>query len=104
MNEQELMKSIEDANTIDEVWEAASKAGIDRASFDAMVEKADKEQDEEISETALESVTGGGYLFYRLGLYIYAKIQQIRKKRYQAGYDEEIMSDNRLRGTCENKK
>ena len=102
MNDQELMNSIEDANTIDEVWEAAFKAGIDRASFDAMVEKADKEQ-EEISETDLESVTGGSWLVH-IGFYFYAKIQQIRQSRYQSGYDEEIMSDKRIRGTCENKK
>ena len=103
MNEQELMKSIEEAKTIDEVWDVASKAGIDRASFDAMIEKADNEQDEEISETDLESVTGGSWLI-RIGLFIYAKLQKIRQSRYQSGYDEEIMSDKRLRGTCENKK
>lgn len=103
MNEQELMKSIEDAKTIDEVWNVASKAGVDRASFDAMIQKASKEQDEEISEIDLESVAGGSWIL-RIGLYIYAKIQQIRQSRYQSGYDEEIMSDNRLRATCENKK
>ena len=76
MNEQELMKSIEDAKTIDEVWNVASKAGVDRASFDAMIQKASKEQDEEISEIDLESVAGGSWIL-RIGLYIYAKITGI---------------------------
>ena len=104
MNEQELMKSIEDAKSIDEVWAAASKAGIDRSSFDAMIEKADSEQDEEISETDLESVNGGGTWLIRIGFHIIAKIQKIRQSRYQTGFDEESMSDKRLRATCENKK
>ena len=108
MNEQELLDSVENANTVEEVWEVVSKAGVDRASFDAMIDVADKEQDDEINETDLEDVNGGsiiggliaGYLASR----IIKKVKKIRKQRYQLGYDEEIMSDNRLSGTCENKK
>ena len=59
MNEQEFVKSIEEANTIEEVWEAASKAGMDKASFDAMVETVQKQQGDEISEGDLENVSGG---------------------------------------------
>ena len=59
MNEQEFVKSIEEANTIEEVWEAASKAGMDKASFDAVVETVQKQQGDEISEGDLENVSGG---------------------------------------------
>lgn len=113
MNEQEFLNSIENADTLEEVWEAASKAGMDKASFDAMVEAAEKGQDDEISDADLENVSGGffgisgflgGYYAVRAGRAIIRKIKKIRKDRYQTGYDEEIMSDNRLQGTCENKK
>ena len=107
MNEQELLNSIENADTLEEVWEAASKAGVDKASFDALVEAAEKGQDDEIGDADLENVSGGGILTSLATVYVVSrvikKLKKIRKDRYQAGYDEEIMSDNRLKGTCENK-
>ena len=60
MNEQEFVKSIEEAKSIEEVWEVASKAGMDKASFDAMVKSMQNQQSDEISETDLEKVSGGG--------------------------------------------
>ena len=38
MNEQEFVKSIEEAQTIEEVWEVASKAGMDKASFEQLLQ------------------------------------------------------------------
>ena len=79
MNEQEFVKSIEEANTIEEVWEAASKAGMDKASFDAMVETVQKQQGDEISEVDLENVSGGNawwalkIAFGPIGLTVLAK-------------------------------
>lgn len=112
MNEQDLLNSIENAETVEEVWDAASKAGVDRASFDALVEVAEKDPGDEISDADLENVSGGmfvipgllgGYYAGRAARAIYRKIKKIRKDRYQTGYDEEIMSENRLKATCENK-
>ncbi len=112
MNEQELMNNIENASTMEEVWEVASKAGMDRASFDALVEAADKDQGDEISDAELENVNGGCwslvigagmYVTYKVGKKLYKKIKAFRKKREQDAFEEWIMSDNRLLGTCENK-
>lgn len=113
MNEQEILKRIEEAQTIEEVWEAASNAGVDKLSFNALVEAVDNEQNDEISETDLENVNGGFGVILgglcvagvaSLGFYIGRQLKKIRQSRYQTGYDEEIMSDNRLGGICENKK
>ena len=108
MNEKEIVKLIENAESMEEVWKAASKAGIDRASFDAMVDSIEKNQGEEMNDSDLEKVNGGILLGLigniALAYAVLKKVKQIRKKRYQTGYDEEIMSDNRLGGVCENRK
>ena len=108
MNEQELMNNIENASTMEEMWEIASQGGMDKATFDAMVEAAEKEQGDEISDAELENVSGGSVWGVVVGFMVakalYKKVKKIRNKRFQEGYDEEIMSDNRLGATCENRK
>ena len=106
MNEQELMKLVEEASTEEEVWKIVSEAGMDKETIDTIMAAAET-SDDEISDADLENVSGG-FLSYIVvgivGVAVVRKIQKIRKQRYQLGYDEEIMSDNRLSGTCENKK
>ncbi len=107
MKEQELIMAMEKAETLEEVKALALEAGMEEEDFELLVNKED-DADEEMDEKALEDVNGGIYLTLAVsaavGYVAYKKIKAFRKKRYQLGYDEEIMSDNRLAGTCENKK
>lgn len=107
MKEQELITALENAQSIEEVREIFLEAGVEENDFEALLNNSN-DFDDEISEDELDDVSGGILLTIAAHTYIsykaIKKIKQIRKKRYQLGYDEEIMSDSRLGGTCENKK
>lgn len=104
MNEAELQKALDEATTIEQVRKIAEEVGITAEAFEKIANEAD-ETNGEIDMDDLEQVSGGSWLLAGAGLAAAALIiRAIRKKRYKAGYDEVIMSEKRLAGSCENKE
>ena len=82
MNEQEILNKVETAETLDEIWQAASEAGIEKEEFDQMVKEAENDTSDELTESDLEDVSGGWYIRIRVRIRIRIRIVIRRRIRW----------------------